>query len=290
MTAPRRPSAPAPSASLLAGLALIGILAGVGADQGLGGAPAAARTRKAAAETRAVPPVVDISSYRDKMIVLTDDEGVFFAVLPVPMDQRVLFIGDGVHMYEQRLGSGSSDPTSDAWSIGTRASRVKWGLAHLYRTEKRFYLDCGDDEGGRGASELRQLPAEASTKLLTTATFHEPYWTRQARSLARDDAGTYYYVDQLDDAHGGEGFRVFIGKRGSMVEQKMKSLVTDSAGDIFSTKKGELRVVMNADSTATWIRGKKRTSLVVLPVEANLPLIYRDLGIYGFLGMACEDR
>jgi hypothetical protein len=38
-----------------------------------------------------------------------------------------------------------------------------------------------------------------------------------------------------------------------------------------------------------WIRGEKRTELVLLDTDDNLALIFKDLGIYGLLGTPCDN-
>jgi hypothetical protein len=111
--------------------------------------------------------------------------------------------------------------------------------------------------------------------------------------LARDDRGTYYYVDRLKKALGGKSFRVFVGKKGAMKQVPLTDVATDSAGEVFATKTGDLRldhnVNNNSDQKAGWIRGEKRTELITLDVDVNSPLIYSDLGIYPFLGTICDN-
>ena len=115
-------------------------------------------------------------------------------------------------------------------------------------------------------------------------------WKTQGYALARDDKGTYYYVDRMREPEGNKNFRVFIGQRGAMKPAKMKNIVSDSEGDIFYTKKGELRLVLDK-SEQTWAKGKKQTKLTVLPVEDNVVLIYSELGVYTgqSLGTPCDD-
>ncbi|MEZ4365639.1 MAG: hypothetical protein R2939_05055 [Kofleriaceae bacterium] len=248
-----------PAPRLLSATTLLALAAAVGVVT-----PAAAAPAKPKPKKKKKADTVDISAYRDKLLALTDDDGHYYVVRSEPLGERVVFIGDGKDMYQQRLrggGSGGGD-----WSISLRAPRsgINFGEATLWFGKGRYRLDCGErgqSEGDSEVPELRPLAAEETERLLSTATFRPPFWNRHARALARDDAGTSYYVDQLDDQHGGEGFRVFIGRRGAMKEMPMKSVVVDSAGDIFSTKRGELRIVVNTNQTATWIKGRTRTEL-----------------------------
>jgi hypothetical protein len=69
-------------------------------------------------------------------------------------------------------------------------------------------------------------------------------------------------------------------------------VASDSAGDVFSTKSGDLRLVRNNEDTKqkmTWVKGERRTELVFLDTEVNSVVIFKDLGLYGFLGTLCDD-
>jgi hypothetical protein len=75
-----------------------------------------------------------------------------------------------------------------------------------------------------------------------------------------------------------------------MKEQAMTNVVSDSGGDIYATKSGSLKIITdNKASTAFWIKGGKKTELTVLVPADNRYLIYRGLGIYGSLGVVCDD-
>ncbi len=72
--------------------------------------------------------------------------------------------------------------------------------------------------------------------------------------------------------------------------QQMKDIVSDSEGEIFSSKRGDLKLYLEKEK-AEWVsRGRKRTLLRV-PVNENYVLIYNRLGVY--LGVElhtpCDD-
>ena len=71
---------------------------------------------------------------------------------------------------------------------------------------------------------------------------------------------------------------------------KMTNVVSDSQGDIFTTKKGELRLVLDRKKPS-WFTGKAETELISLPLEENRIMIYTDLGVYAGqrLGTPCDD-
>ena len=88
-----------------------------------------------------------------------------------------------------------------------------------------------------------------------------------------------------------KNFRLCAGIKGAMKLQKMTNVVSDSEGDIFSTKTGSLRLVLDKHETI-WVQSEKKTKLVFLdPVEDNHVMIYTDLGVYTGepLGTPCDD-
>jgi len=95
----------------------------------------------------------------------------------------------------------------------------------------------------------------------------------------------------MQEEFGGPGFRVYVGQKGAMKLMPMVSMASDSAGEIFATKNGQLKIVADRDGkSAFWIKGGKKTELTVLPPPDNRYLIYRELGIYGQLGAICDDQ
>lgn len=223
--------------------------------------------------------IVDVSAYKDKMVVYTDGEGGYFAA--VWNDTDTLFYGDGKTMLKQRVGSAFRDGTK--WEMRMWSPRVN-GVADIIATDATGKMVCGDDE-----FELTKLDDADAKKLLDKATFKGVFWKRQAHALSRDDRGTYYYVDRVRDELGGKGYRLFAGQKGAMKELPLINIVSDSEGEIFASKKGELRYVQER-TKASWFRGEKKTDLTPVPVENNMMLIYTDLGIYdGSLGTPCDE-
>jgi hypothetical protein len=151
------------------------------------------------------------------------------------------------------------------------------------------------------------VPAAEAKKVIEGTTLYQPRWTRLPHRLARDDNGVYYFVDcARDDAtHGcSRDWRLYTGLRGQLKLQQMTNIVSDSVGQIFSTKGGELRLVLNderemengeakdkKDKTLKWVNGKTVTPLVSVPVDDNARMIYTGLGVYDRekLGTPCDD-
>jgi len=227
----------------------------------------------------------DIAKIKADLVILTDDDGDLYAMTGTWSDDSAVFYGDGKTMYQLRVFGGGADGTTGAIDFSFWSPRAK-GNASIFRDGKGAYkLQCGDD-----TYDLKKAPDAQAKKLLDTAAFKKPFWHRQAQALARDDAGNYYYVDRLRDEWGGKSHRIFAGPKGGMKELPMTNVVSDSVGEIYATKRGELRFVTSS-SEATWIKGSNKAKLTIIPIEDNVAMIYGDLGVYdGSLGTPCDDQ
>jgi len=190
-------------------------------------------------------------------------------------------------MYQQRI-VGASQQSGHHFEWYVWAPRAKGMQAALLQLDPSGMLvQCRNKDDGK--RKLTQLTADEAVTFLKRATFLPPLWTRQSHVLLRDDDGVYYFVDELREELGGNGYRVFVGAKGAMKEIPMTNVATDSAGEIFATKAGQLKLVAGSDGKATWIKGGKKTELTRLEPQENRYLIYRELGIYGSLGAICDD-
>ena len=235
------------------------------------------------------PKPVDVKPIRDQLVVLQDGDGAFYVVLP-GKDGRV-FYGPGgktKSFYEQTVIGRSTNGA--AWDISVWAPRVPnvqpGGIER--KADGTYRKTCGS-KFEAGLTELGGTEAKAiidKGKFLSSALIRRPYL------LARDDSAVYYYVDVIREQYGGKGFRVFVGKKGAMKQKPLTDVATDTAGDVFATKTGDLRIVRDVSEgkqNIQWVKGGKRSSLVSLDVDANSALIFKDLGIYGFTGSICEN-
>lgn len=231
------------------------------------------------------PDVVDVSAVKDKLVVVEDGHGHFLAVIPFgdSVWDHLYWSPDGKDFWQQRVSGGGSSGTESF-------DRVFWEP----RVRERWRGSFGMKEGvytvycGERTTTLKPLEAARASAMLDGARFHPPRWKYRAYALARDDSGTYYYVDRRRE-DGSMEFRLYSGQRGAMKPLKMTNLVSDSEGDIFSTRSGELRLVLDKKQSA-WVEKGKRRELRTLPVEDNVPLIYSDLGVYSGqpLGTPCD--
>jgi hypothetical protein len=234
------------------------------------------------------PTVVDIKPFRDHLLVFQDAAGGTY-VVDNTSDSKV-FYGTGKQLYAQETSGRSTN--GDMWSISTWAPRIP-GIKPASidrRNDGSFRKSCdGKDDAG-----LTQITGDKAKLILDKYQFMTEFLVHRAHMLARDDSGVYYYVDRLMKVYGGKGFRVFVGKKGAMKELALTDVASDSAGEVFSTKTGDLRLsrnheVENGADTVVWIKGEKRSPLISLNVDMNSVVIFKDLGIYKAIGTLCDN-
>ena len=239
------------------------------------------------ARAEPTPKPVDVKALRSTATVLTDAQGGIYVVFLG--DEKRLFYGPNAKaLYEQVIfGGGSSGDAFDLSTWAPRLSGVRYG--NFARKDDKTYRKSCDDKDDAILTELTGDKAKAildKSAFLTSGIVHVPHL------LARDDSGVYYYVDRLAKIYGGKGYRVFVGKKGAMKPMPLTDVASDSAGEVFSTKSGDLRLVRhseNSKDTMTWVKGEKHMELVFLDTDVNSAVIFKDLGIYTFLGTPCDN-
>ncbi len=231
------------------------------------------------------PKPVDIKPFRDTLIVLADAAGGTYVVKPG--DDPQVFYGPGKTLYSQVVSGGSRN--GDAWDISTwspRSPEFKPGSISR-KDDGTFEKFCSDDVR-TGLTLVTGAKAKAvldKYQFVTTGIVHVPHL------LLRDDSGVYYYVDRLNKVYGGNGYRVFVGKKGAMKQLPLSDVANDSGGEVFATKGGDLRLTVTeqGSKTAVWGKGDKKTPLIVLDTERDEAMIFRELGVYTFIGTLCDD-
>jgi hypothetical protein len=237
------------------------------------------------------PTAVEIKAFKDKLIVLEDPQGGTYVVLPGGGEDSRLFFGTTKAVYEQIIINRFANGETGAWDLGVVAPRVpniQPGSVQR-KDDGTFHRWCGSERD----TVLKQAPADRAKGILDKASFLSTALTRRSHLLARDDSGVYYYVDVIRDQYGGSGFRVWVGKKGAMKQLPLTDVASDTGGEVFATKSGDVRIVRDKDvsskATVTFVKGEKHTSLVQLDLDANSRLIFKDLGVYSFLGTICDD-
>jgi hypothetical protein len=269
-----------PFALLVVGFALV--FTAFSGNEALAQAGAAALP---VAVTDTDPEAVDVAGVRESMVVLGDDKGHYVALVPFGSVWEHFYYGDGKVMWAQRVqGGGASGKESFDRTFWDPRIRDGWQRSVGFR-EGKYSVQC---EGRK--TELKVVGDADRLRLLASAKWRKHLWKRKAYALARDQTGKYFYVDTGNEERFAKAFKLYAGPRGDMKLLPMTNVVSDSEGDIFATKKGTLRLVLDKRESL-WVEKGKESKLVLLAVEDNVKLIYTDLGPYlgQKLGTPCDD-
>jgi hypothetical protein len=195
-------------------------------------------------------------------------------------------------MYRQRIEGSGGD--AHAYSATFWEPRFRDGWQRSFGVKD----GQGEVQCGERKSVLAPLPAAKAAALMASARLLEHRWQRSAYLLVRDDHGVYTYIDKQAGVKEARTFRLYHGKKGEMKALPMLNVVSDASGDIFGTKEGELRLVVDHTVAGEepvrkpfWIKGKGKTELTTVDLWQSGPLIYRELGVYEgqLLGTPCDD-
>lgn len=233
----------------------------------------------------------------EKTAVCTDGKGHYVVVAPKEERGEQLFYGDGKTFFQVAAPPWNLSPTNflePRFLNKTANSNFRGNDMRLYSEvevnaeKKTCAVRCGER-----TVDFQQVEPEKAVAVLKGAKYERNPQKYVPYALLRDTAGLYYLVERGFHPEDEKSFRVHVGPKGSLKRQEMKDIVSDSEGQIFSTKKGELRLVVDRAQTPVWIEGsKKKVELRVVPVTENLPLIYNELGVYtgARLGNPCDDQ
>ncbi len=230
---------------------------------------------------------IDVSAAKQRMAVLTDGKQHYVVVVPFARDDddKMTFWGDGKTFFRLRVRSSFASG-NEQWSQGFYDQRFVEGYkSTLDFKDKTYSVECDER-----ISKLTRLGDADALKMIEGAKFYKARFKRDPYALARDDKGNYYYVDRALLPENNKNFRLYVGPKGNLALTKLVNVVSDSEGDIFSTKAGELRLVLNKND-AKWIANKEKTELTNVPVEDNVPMIFMELGVYAGvpLGTPCDE-
>jgi hypothetical protein len=232
----------------------------------------------------------DVTAVRPHLRALGDGKKHFLVVEGETLDDEHYYWGDGTRFWALRIGGGGGE--KDAKDHWRKKDVVFWEprVGPRYQASIAFDGAKWQVQCEHRKTEFTPLADAESQALVAAAKFFRPRWRWQAYALARDDRGRYYYVDHGRDPAESKRFRLFVGEKGNLKAMKMTNVVSDSEGDIFSTKTGSLRLILNKQEL-TWVAGKTRLRLTNVPVDDNHVMIYTDLGVYAGepLGTPCDE-
>lgn len=230
---------------------------------------------------------------RDKLVLLTDGKSHYVAVEPFARNADSLFYGDGKRFFAVPIQGGGS---SGKERFNTTFVDPRYYIGFTQRSDLsmqdgKYTVTCG-----KTTTPLTVVEPATAKPLLAAAQFESSPRKWQAYALARNTSGVYYYVDRgyvdrrQPDAVESRNFRLFVGPKGNLKLQKMTNIVSDSEGDVFSTTTGSMRMILGKKEPQ-WIQKGKPTTLLPVPIDENLAMIYTELGVYAGerLGTPCDD-
>ena len=239
-----------------------------------------------AQRARAVPPA-PVAVARDYLVLLSDGKNHYVAVLPFSREEhRLFYSGDGKTFHDVHVStSGSEEGKFDYVFDDPRYYLHFTQMSSLEWNQGVYQVTCGTR-----TVPLAAVPRADAKPLVDRAAFLPSPRERAAYALVRDQSGSYYYVDHGREPRTEKSFRLFAGPKGNLKQLKMTNVVSDSEGDIFATRTGSLRLVLDKKESL-WVDRGKPTKLTLLPIDDNLALIYNDLGVYAGarLGTLCDD-
>ncbi|MCM2333918.1 MAG: hypothetical protein NDI82_08205 [Anaeromyxobacteraceae bacterium] len=229
---------------------------------------------------------------RLRMVAWSDGEGHVLVTEPFVMEAP-LWWGDLRRLHRVRVRGGGQEGTS-AMSRNFWEPRVTRGAeAELAVRDGKATLTCGDK-----TIPLQPVPPGEVARRLEAAAFLEPRWRRIPHALARDDEGTWWYVDGARGPDGGPvkgkpDYRLHTGRKGKLAEVPLVDALDDD-GFLFITEVGRLEVkpAGRDGREAAWLVGKERRPLTWLEPSDQGRLIYGALGVYAgeALGTPCDGR
>ena len=225
--------------------------------------------------------------------VCTDGKNHFVAVAPHEHQGEQLFYGDGKTFAPVLLPPGSL-PGSDFFEprfFSPKANSDFRGMDMRVYSSVDVKPESCDVACGEKTQSWKKLDAATAKDTLVKAKYEENPQQYRPSALLRDTKGNYYLVEQGIRSGQEKSFRLWVGPKGKLVQQKMVNVVSDSEGQIFSTQAGELRLIIDRVDASYWIKGKDKSELRTVPLQDNWPLVYNDLGVYrgARLGTPCDD-
>jgi hypothetical protein len=245
-----------------------------------GGPSAAAPLPPPWAEERLAKGEVDVS----KLLLVTDGQGRYMAMVPFSGISGPVLAGDAKGLFLQRVfGGGSEGDRAFSFVFWEPRARVPAEASFDFR-EGRYRLTCGKKE-----LDYKPVPAREAAAFLKRTPLYGVRWRRAGHALARDDEGTYYYVDRARVPEDSTDFRAYVGRRGRVVAEPAELLARDEDGELFALQAGTLRFSPGRKE-AELSRGGEKRKLAFLQVEDHVQLLYTALGAYTGerLGTPCD--
>jgi hypothetical protein len=224
----------------------------------------------------------------DRLWVLTDDDGLVIAVVPFGDLDAPFWAGDGEKLYRQRVVGGGREGNLNFDRVFWDPRAHAGAESQLDFRAGRATLYCGQRK-----IPLRVVGPGGTKKVLAEAKFYAAPFRRIPHLLARDDQGSYFYVDAARDPWSGrpadrQDLRLRYGRKGNLAPVEVVDAVSDAAGLVLVTGSGRL-VAKGAE--IEWQGPAGKTTLTPVDVRGAAGLVYGELGAYGKrLGTPCDGK
>ncbi|MEM6733494.1 MAG: hypothetical protein AAF658_18185 [Myxococcota bacterium] len=222
-----------------------------------------------------------------KMVFLKDDAGNILAYDVKEKARGVLLAGTTKALWKQRV-AGSSSSGESKFSVSFWDPRFKQRSFQF--KDGKYELICG-----KKSIPFSPLSEAEAKKLRGEARVFNPRWHRYPVVLARDNRGTYYFVDQVRNedeiTYEVEDYRLFVGRKGRVELLDLEDAIVDRAGQVFLTKRGRLVVEFNGkEKKVQWFIGDNVVELVDVELWSAAKMVYTRLGSYAGqpIGTACD--
>jgi TolB-like protein len=224
---------------------------------------------------------------KDRLWILTDDNGLVIAVVPFQgIGDAPFYAGDGEKLYRQRIIGGGKEGN-------VAASFVFWEPRARVGAESELSIRGGQAAltCGKRTIHLRVVGPSGVKKALAEARFYAPPFRRIPHLLARDDQGSYFFVDAARDPWSGraadrQDLRLRYGRRGALAPVALVDTVSDPSGLVLVSGGG--RLVARGPSVE-WVGAAGKQELIPVDLRDGGPFVYGELGAYGArLGTPCD--
>jgi hypothetical protein len=224
---------------------------------------------------------------RDRLWILTDDNGLVIAVAPFQgITDAPFYAGDGEKLFRQRITGGGKEGN-------IRASFVFWEPRARAGAESDLSIRGGQATltCGKRTIHLRVVGPGGVKKVLAEAKFYAPPFRRIPHLLARDDQGSYFLVDAARDPWSGQvaarqDLRLRYGRKGALAPVPLVDTISDPSGLVLVSDTGRL---VARGASVEWIAAAGKLELIPVDLRSAGPFVYGELGAYGSrLGTPCD--
>jgi hypothetical protein len=218
----------------------------------------------------------------------TDDDQLIIAVDTFGDIDGPLYGGDPEKLYRQRVIGGGREGQAAASRVFWEPRVRRGAESELDFRAGRATLVCGDHK-----IPLRELNDGGKKRILSQAKFYVPPFRRIPQLLARDDQGSYFFVDAARDPWSGRPasrpeLRLRYGRKGALAPVELVDTINDAGGLVLVTSTGRL---VSKGATVEWVGPSARAPLTPVDVRDAGELIYGDLGAYGKrIGTLCDGK